>query len=119
MSRVPQRVQEAKGEEGEEGMNWISVNDRYPDDARDVLAAGSIERPLVFGNNDLPGVMLAGAVRTYVNRYAVLPGRRAVVFTDNDDGWTTAADLVAAGGQVEVTPVDDQFEEGDLVVVGR
>jgi sarcosine oxidase subunit alpha len=65
-----------------------------------VLASGSIERPLVFGNNDLPGVMLAGAVRTYVNRYAVLPGQRAVVFTDNDDGWTTAADLVAAGGQV-------------------
>ena len=65
-----------------------------------VLASGSIERPLVFGNNDLPGVMLAGAVRTYVNRYAVLPGRRAVVFTDNDDGWTTAADLVAAGAQV-------------------
>jgi len=65
-----------------------------------VLASGSIERPLVFGNNDLPGVMLAGAVRSYVNRYAVLPGRRTVVFTDNDDGWTTAADLVAAGGQV-------------------
>ncbi len=65
-----------------------------------VLASGSIERPLVFGNNDLPGVMLAGAVRTYVNRYAVLPGRRAVVFTDNDNGWTTAADLVAAGVQV-------------------
>ena len=65
-----------------------------------VLASGSIERPLVFGNNDLPGVMLAGAVRTYVNRFAVLPGRRAVIFTDNDDGWTTAADLVAAGGQV-------------------
>ena len=65
-----------------------------------VLASGSIERPLVFGNNDLPGVMLAGAVRTYVNRYAVLPGARAVVFTDNDDGWTTAADLMAAGGSV-------------------
>ena len=65
-----------------------------------VLASGSIERPLVFGNNDLPGVMLAGAVRTYVNRYAVLPGRRAVVFTDNDDGWTTATDLVAAGATV-------------------
>ncbi len=65
-----------------------------------VLAAGSIERPLVFGNNDLPGVMLAGAVRAYVNRYAVLPGKRAVVFTDNDDGWTTAADLLAAGAQV-------------------
>ncbi len=65
-----------------------------------VLASGAIERPLVFGNNDLPGVMLAGAVRTYVNRYAVLPGKRAVVFTDNDDGWTTAADLLAAGAQV-------------------
>ena len=62
-----------------------------------VLASGSIERPLVFGNNDLPGVMLAGAVRTYVNRYAVLPGKRAVVFTDNDDGWTTAADLAGRG----------------------
>ena len=44
--------------------------------------------------------MLAGAVRTYLNRYAVVPGRRAVVFTDNDDGWTTAADMVAAGRQV-------------------
>lgn len=65
-----------------------------------VLASGSIERPLVFGNNDLPGVMLAGAVRTYVNRFAVLPGRNAIVFTDNDDGWTTAADLLAAGGRV-------------------
>ncbi len=65
-----------------------------------VLASGSIERPLVFGNNDLPGVMLAGAVRTYINRYAVLPGERGLVFTDNDDGWTTAADLMAAGADV-------------------
>ena len=51
-----------------------------------VLAAGAIERPLVFGDNDRPGVMLAGAVRTYVNRFAVVPGRQAVVFTNNDDG---------------------------------
>ncbi len=68
--------------------------------SRRVLAAGAIERPLVFGNNDLPGVMLAGAVRTYLNRYAVAPGRNAVVFTDNDDGWNTAADIVASGGKV-------------------
>ena len=60
---------------------------------RAVLAAGAIERPIVFGGNDRPGVMLAGAVRTYVNRYGVAPGRRAAVFTDNDDGWRTAADL--------------------------
>lgn len=64
------------------------------------LATGAIERPLVFGDNDRPGVMLAGSVRTYVNRFAALPGRRAVVFTDNDDGWTTAADLAAAGASI-------------------
>ena len=60
---------------------------------RAVLAAGAIERPLVFGDNDRPGVMLAGAVRTYLNRYGVAPGRRAVIFADNDDGWRTATDL--------------------------
>ena len=67
---------------------------------RCVLASGAIERPLLFGNNDLPGVMLAGAVRAYVNRYAALPGRRVVVYTCGDDGWTTAADLSAAGAEV-------------------
>jgi methylglutamate dehydrogenase subunit C len=67
---------------------------------RCVLAAGAIERPHVFADNDLPGIMLAGSVRTYVNRFAAVPGRRAVVFTDNDDGWTTAADLAAAGASV-------------------
>ena len=41
---------------------------------RCVIAAGAIERPLVFGDNDRPGIMLAGAVRTYLNRYAVAPG---------------------------------------------
>ncbi len=70
-----------------------------------VLAGGSIERPLVFGDNDRPGVMLAGAVRSYVNRYAACPGRRTVVFTDNDDGWNTAVDLRAAG--VEVAAIVD------------
>ncbi|HTR15506.1 MAG TPA: sarcosine oxidase subunit alpha family protein [Acetobacteraceae bacterium] len=64
---------------------------------RTVLAAGAIERPLVFGNNDLPGVMLAGAVRCYVNRYGVAPGRRAVVFANNDDAVSTIADLATAG----------------------
>jgi heterotetrameric sarcosine oxidase alpha subunit len=67
---------------------------------RAVLAAGSIERPIVFSGNDLPGIMLAGAVRTFVNRYGVLPGRDAVVFTASDDGWTTARDLAAAGARV-------------------
>jgi len=68
--------------------------------SRAVVAAGAIERPLVFGNNDRPGVMLAGAVRAYVNRFAVAPGRRAVIFSSHDDGARTLADLIAAGIEV-------------------
>lgn len=70
-----------------------------------VLATGAIERPLAFPDNDRPGVMLAGAVRAYVNRYAVAPGRRAVVFANNDDAYRTALDLHAAG--IDVTAVID------------
>jgi len=65
-----------------------------------LLASGAIERPIVFGGNDRPGVMLASAVRSYVNRFAVRPGRRVVVFTSSDDGWRTAADLDRAGVHV-------------------
>lgn len=72
---------------------------------RCVLSAGAIERPIAFTNNDRPGIMLAGAVRTYVNRFGVAPGRRVAVFTNNDDGWRTARDLAAAS--VEVTAVVD------------
>jgi len=63
---------------------------------RAVVAAGAVERPIVFPGNDRPGVMLAGAVRTYVNRFAVAPGRRVAVFTNNDSGWRTVAALQAA-----------------------
>ena len=59
---------------------------------RAVLAAGASERPIAFAGNDRPGVMLAGAVRTYLNRFAATPASRLVVFTNNDDGWRTAAD---------------------------
>jgi sarcosine oxidase subunit alpha len=62
-----------------------------------VLTTGAIERPIVFADNDLPGVMLAGAAQAYANRYAVRPGRRAVVFTANDSAYRAAADLVARG----------------------
>ncbi len=67
---------------------------------RCVLAAGAIERPIVFGNNDRPGVMQAGAVRAYLNRFAAAPGRRAVVFANNDDAAATAIDLAEAGVSV-------------------
>ena len=67
---------------------------------RSILAAGAIERPIVFPGNDAPGVMLAGAVRTYLNRFGVLPGNEIVVFTAGDDGWTTVRDITAAGGRI-------------------
>ncbi|MBB3454642.1 sarcosine oxidase subunit alpha [Rhizobium sp. BK313] len=65
-----------------------------------VLATGAEERPLVFGGNDIPGVMMAGAMRSYLNRQAVAPGARTVVFTTNQSGYRTAADLEAAGLEV-------------------
>ncbi len=64
---------------------------------RVVLATGALERPVVFPGNDRPGVMLASAVETYLHRYAVKPGRRAVLFTTNDDAYPIAAALAAAG----------------------
>ena len=67
-----------------------------------VLAQGAFERPLVFCNNDRPGVMLASAVSSYVNRYAVCPGKRAVVFTNNDSAYRTAIDLRRAGATVVI-----------------
>ncbi len=72
---------------------------------RAVLAAGALERPIAFPDNDRPGVMLAGALRTYINRYAASPGARAVIFANNDGARQTAADLRAAG--LEVTAVLD------------
>jgi len=72
---------------------------------RAILASGAIERPIVFGGNDRPGVMTASGVSTYINRYAAAPGARAVVFAPSDSGWATATDLLAAG--VEVRAVID------------
>ncbi|NEB78308.1 sarcosine oxidase subunit alpha family protein [Streptomyces sp. SID14478] len=69
---------------------------------RVVLATGAHERPLVFAGNDRPGVMLASALRTYVNRYAVAPGSRVVVSTTNDSAYDTVADLHAAGIEIPV-----------------
>ena len=62
-----------------------------------VFATGAIERPLVFSNNDRPGVMLASAVRLYLNRFGVAPAERAVIATNNDTAYATAFDLAAVG----------------------
>ncbi len=62
-----------------------------------VLATGAVERPMLFDGNDLPGVMLAGAIRTYVERFAVAPGKRIVFYVNNEDGWRTAIACMRAG----------------------
>lgn len=67
---------------------------------RIVLATGAIERPLLFAGNDRPGVMLAGAVRTYIRRHGVLPGQRVMIATNNDDAYQTARAVTEAGGEV-------------------
>ena len=70
-----------------------------------VLAAGALERPLVFPHNDRPGVMLAEAARVYAVRYGVRVGRRAVIATAHDSGYRAARDLLAAG--VEIAAIAD------------
>ena len=67
---------------------------------RSILCAGAIERSIAFGNNDRPGIMLASAVRAYLNRFAVATGQKISVYTNNDDGWQTAKDLTLKGIKV-------------------
>jgi sarcosine oxidase subunit alpha len=74
-----------------------------------LLATGAIEQPLVFAQNDLPGIMLAGAARQYANRYGVAVGKRIVLATNNDSAYLAALDLVAAGAPVKLV-VDCRVE---------
>ncbi len=67
---------------------------------RVVLAAGSLERPVAFPSNDRPGIMLAGALRAYLNRWGVSPGQRVAVFGNNGEIYRTARDLADAGVSV-------------------
>lgn len=91
---------------------------------RTVLAAGATERPIAFENNDRPGIMLASALRTYANRFSVTADKRVAIFTNNDDGHRTAADLHAKGikiaAVVDVRPdapktYDYEVLEGQVV----
>ncbi len=74
-----------------------------------LLATGAIEQPLIFDYNDRPGIMLAGAIRQYVNRYAVAAGRHIVFATNNDSAYLAALDLVAASVPVQLL-VDSRAE---------
>ena len=77
---------------------------------RVVLATGAHERPIAFGDNDLPGVMLASAARLYADRFGVLPGERAVVFSTNHAGTTTRSHSLASG--LDVAAIVDPGEGG-------
>ncbi len=83
---------------------------------RVILAQGSHERPMVFPNNDRPGVMLACAVSGYIRRYGVCPGQRGVIFTNNDGGYHAALDLLSAGATV--AGVVDSRREGAGSIAG-
>ncbi|RBP65016.1 sarcosine oxidase subunit alpha [Brevibacterium sanguinis] len=74
-----------------------------------VLATGAHERPIVFANNDRPGIMLASAVRTYLNRYGVVAGSRITVATTNDSAYELVSELAALG--IEVPAVVDSRPE--------
>ncbi len=78
-----------------------------------VLATGALERPLTFANNDRPGVMLSSAVRTYIKRFGVLPGKRVVIATNNDDAYATADAVIAAGGEI-VAVLDERAESSAI-----
>ncbi len=67
---------------------------------RALVATGAIERPIAFENNDRPGIMLAGAVRAFANRWAATPAHSVVVFGNNGDAHATARDLMAKGVNV-------------------
>ncbi|MEQ8285901.1 sarcosine oxidase subunit alpha [Thalassospira sp.] len=65
-----------------------------------ILAQGALEKPLVFDGNDRPGVMLAGSAQTYLNRYGVRVGNKAVIMTSHDSAWYAAFDLASSGTEI-------------------
>ncbi|WP_108816186.1 sarcosine oxidase subunit alpha family protein [Loktanella sp. Alg231-35] len=83
-----------------------------------VLCAGALERPIAFPNNDRPGVMMASAVRAYLNRWGVAPGKAVTIFCNNDDAHRTARDLHAAGIKVAalIDSRDDAKIDGDFPI---
>ncbi len=82
---------------------------------RIIGATGMIERPIPFYGNDVPGVMLASAVRDYVKLWGVSPGKRTVIYTTNDDGYRTAITLYEAGKTVAAI-LDSRADPAGLLV---
>ncbi|WP_425099732.1 sarcosine oxidase subunit alpha family protein [Tropicibacter sp. S64] len=80
---------------------------------RAVLCAGALERHIAFRDNDKPGVMMAGALRGYLNRFGTVPGREVAVFCNNDDAHRTARDMAQAGVRV-VALIDSRHDAKNL-----
>ena len=76
-----------------------------------ILASGSIERHIAFGNNDRPGIMMASAVRGYLNHYGVSAGKSVSIFGNNDDAFNTAYDLKNAGVEIAAY-IDSRSDAG-------
>jgi len=91
-----------------------------------ILCAGALERQIAFENNDRPGIMTAGAMRSYLNRFGVSPGQRVAIFGNNADAHRTARDFMEAGVEVaamidcraEVHPLGDYPLYTGAVVTG-
>jgi len=62
-----------------------------------LLSTGSIERPIVFGNNDTPGIFLSAAAKEYIKVYGVLVGKKPLIFTNNDSAYETALEFKKQG----------------------
>lgn len=84
---------------------------------RTVVAAGAYERPLVFADNDRPGIMLAASARTFLRRYGVTVGEHVAVFTTNDSAYSAAFDLHDAGVDI-VAIVDSRTVIGERWLAG-
>ena len=78
-----------------------------------ILCAGALERQIAFANNDRPGIMAAGAMRSYLNRFGVSPGQRVAIFGNNADAHRTARDFAEAGVEV-VAMIDSRAEAQPL-----
>ncbi|MCV6584784.1 MAG: 2Fe-2S iron-sulfur cluster-binding protein, partial [Marinibacterium sp.] len=103
-------------------LGYERISDHHPGDAgprhrlwrirtkQTVTATGAIERPISFSGNDIPGVLLASAIRDYLVNFGVVVGQRTVIATNNDDGYRTAIALKQAG--LDVPAVIDAREEG-------
>ena len=81
-----------------------------------IMACGALERPLLFAGNDRPGVMLSGAVGTYVNRYGVMAGKSAVFNTNNNGAYADAVALAKAGASVQLADLRKDVEPALLVM---